>query len=60
MATRPLALLVALLLAVGAAVALYALAPAHRLAWLLVITLGATLAGLLLARAGRARGARAP
>ena len=60
MATRELVLLVALLLSVCAAVALYALAPADRLAWLLAITLGSTLAGLLLARSGRARGSRAP
>lgn len=60
MATRELVLLVALLLAVGAAVALYALAPAGRTAWLVAITFGATAAGLLLARAGRTRGPRAP
>mgnify|MGYP003483775841 len=60
MATRELVLLVALLLSVCAAVALYTLAPADRLAWLLAITLGSTLAGLLLARSGRARGSRAP
>lgn len=53
-------LLAALLLLVGAAVALYALAPAWRLAWLCAITLGANAAGLLLARGARApaRGAR--
>jgi hypothetical protein len=60
MAMRDLVLLLALLLAVGAAIVLYALAPAARLAWLLTITLGSTLAGLLLARAGRTRGSRTP
>lgn len=60
MATRDLVLLLALLLVVGAAIVLYALAPTARLAWLLTITLGSTLAGLLLARAGRARGSRTP
>ncbi|MBP6692208.1 MAG: hypothetical protein KA162_07220 [Xanthomonadales bacterium] len=60
MAARELMMLVALLLAVGAAVALYALAPSGRLAWLLAITLGSSIAGLLLARSGRARGSRAP
>lgn len=60
MAAREFVLLVALLLAVGAAVVLYALAPGARLAWLLTITLGSTLAGLLLARSARTRGSRTP
>jgi len=53
-------LLAALLLLLGAAVALYVLAPAWRLAWLGALTLGANAAGLLLARGARAhaRGAR--
>lgn len=60
MATREIVLLLALLLVVGAAVVLFAMAPSGRLAWLLAITLGASLAGLLLARSGRVRGSRAP
>ena len=60
MAAREIVLLLALLLVVGAAVVLYAVAPSGRLAWLLAITLGSTLAGLLLARSGRARVSRAP
>ncbi|MBL8274257.1 MAG: hypothetical protein JNJ74_10615 [Xanthomonadales bacterium] len=59
MAAREIVLLLALLLVVGAAVVLYAVAPSGRLAWLLAITLGASLGGLLLARSGRARGSRA-
>ena len=60
MAAREIVLLLALLLVVGAAVVLYAVAPSGRLAWLLAITLGAGLAGLLLARSGRTRGSRTP
>ncbi|HRA37145.1 MAG TPA: hypothetical protein PLC02_05570 [Pseudomonadota bacterium] len=60
MAARELVLLVALLLAVGAAVVLYVLAPSGRLAWLLAITFGSTITGLLLARSGRPRRPRTP
>jgi hypothetical protein len=55
MSAREALLLAALLLVVAAAVALYVLAPAGRAAWLSTITLGATAAGLVLARAGRMR-----
>lgn len=60
MDARELLLLVVLAVAVGAAVVLYVLAPSGRLAWLLAITFGSTIAGLLLARSGRPRRPRAP
>ena len=60
MAAREIVLLLALLLVVGAAVVLYAVAPSGRLAWLLAITLGASPGGLLLARSGRPRRPRTP
>lgn len=55
MSVRDALLLAALLSVVAAAVALYVLAPAGRAAWLTIITLGATAAGLVLARGGQMR-----
>lgn len=60
MAVREFASLLVLLVAVGAAVVLYALAPAGRLAWLVAITFGSTIAGLLLARSAHPRRPRTP
>lgn len=60
MSLRETMLLATLLVAIGAAVALYALMPAGRLAWLATISLGAPAAGLLLARAVRVRRPGAP
>lgn len=60
MTTRAAVLLGVLVVAIGAAVVLYALVPSHRPTWLLAITLGSTAAGLLLARTARRRGPGAP